>query len=189
MYTSWNGEGTSNPLQYSCLENPRDRGAWWAAVYGVAQSRTWLKWLSSSSSSIQAGMRQWSTPILFPHFIFIDANAESHIHIDKGARVGSSARAPQHHLIIQQVTTEFVSPPSTVESKILQNLWFAKGFIAQSFWVIHFLNTEISLLSLYFYPHCGTWNFPDQGSNLHPSAVEAQGLNHWTTREVLKSLF
>ena len=34
------GEGHGNPLQYSCLENPRDRGAWWAAVYGVAQSRT-----------------------------------------------------------------------------------------------------------------------------------------------------
>ena len=46
------GEGNGNPLRYSCLENPRDRGAWWAAVYGVAQSRTWLKWLSSSSSMI-----------------------------------------------------------------------------------------------------------------------------------------
>ena len=44
------GEGNGNPLQYSCLENPRDRGAWWAAVYGVAQSRTRLKRLSSSSS-------------------------------------------------------------------------------------------------------------------------------------------
>ena len=43
------GEGNDNPLQCSCLENPRDGGAWWAAVYGVAQSRTWLKWLSSSS--------------------------------------------------------------------------------------------------------------------------------------------
>ena len=40
------GEGNSNPLQCSCLENPRDRGAWWAGVYGVAQSRTRLKWLS-----------------------------------------------------------------------------------------------------------------------------------------------
>ena len=39
-----------NPLQYSCLENPRDGGAWWAVVYGVAQSRTRLKRLSSSSS-------------------------------------------------------------------------------------------------------------------------------------------
>ena len=42
------GEGNGNPLQCSCLENPRDRGAWWAAVYGVAQSQTRLKWLSSS---------------------------------------------------------------------------------------------------------------------------------------------
>ena len=41
------GEGNGNPLQCSCLENPRDGGAWWAAVYGVAQSRTRLKRLSS----------------------------------------------------------------------------------------------------------------------------------------------
>ena len=45
------GEGNGNPLQCSCLENPRDGGAWWAAIYGVSQSRTRLKWLSSSSSS------------------------------------------------------------------------------------------------------------------------------------------
>ena len=44
------GEGNGNPLHYSCLENPRDGGAWWAAVSGVAQSRTRLKRLSSSSS-------------------------------------------------------------------------------------------------------------------------------------------
>ena len=44
------GEGNGNPLQCSCLENPRDGGAWWAAVYGVAQSWTQLKRLSSSSS-------------------------------------------------------------------------------------------------------------------------------------------
>ena len=45
------GERNGNPLQCSCLENPKDGGAWRAAVYGVAQSQTWLKWLSSSSSS------------------------------------------------------------------------------------------------------------------------------------------
>ena len=45
------GEGNGNPLHCSCLENPRDGGAWWAAIYGVAQSRTWLKRLSSSSST------------------------------------------------------------------------------------------------------------------------------------------
>ena len=42
------GEGNGNPLQCSCLENPRDRGAWWAAVYGVAQSQTRLTWLNTS---------------------------------------------------------------------------------------------------------------------------------------------
>ena len=46
---SCNGEGNGNPLQCSCLENPRDRGAWWAAIYGVTQNWTWLKRLSSSS--------------------------------------------------------------------------------------------------------------------------------------------
>ena len=44
------GEGNGNPLRWSCLENPRDRGAWWGTVYGVAQSQTRLKRLSSSSS-------------------------------------------------------------------------------------------------------------------------------------------
>ena len=49
------GEGNGNPLQCSCLENPRDGGAWWAAVYGVAQSRTQLKRLSSSSRYLKEG--------------------------------------------------------------------------------------------------------------------------------------
>ena len=46
------GEGNGNPLQFSCLENPRDWGASWATVYGVTQTQTQLKRLSSSSSSI-----------------------------------------------------------------------------------------------------------------------------------------
>ena len=53
------GEGNDNPLQCSCLENPRDRRAWGTAVYGVIQSQTWLKWLSSSSSrSLESFLRQ-----------------------------------------------------------------------------------------------------------------------------------
>ena len=51
------GEGNGNPLQCSCLDNPMDGGAWWAAVYGVAQSRTRLKRLSSSSSSSSGNNR------------------------------------------------------------------------------------------------------------------------------------
>ena len=46
------GEGNGNPLQCSCLENPRDRGAWWAAVYGVAQSRTRLKRLAAAAGQL-----------------------------------------------------------------------------------------------------------------------------------------
>ena len=46
------GEGNGNPLQCSCLENPRDGGAWWAAVYGVTQSQTRLKWLSSPNRRV-----------------------------------------------------------------------------------------------------------------------------------------
>ena len=57
------GKGNGNPLQCSCLENPRDGGAWWAAIYGVAQSRTRLKWLSSSS------LNYWTTREVLCHFM------------------------------------------------------------------------------------------------------------------------
>ena len=64
---SCTGEGNGNPLQCSCLENPRDRGAWWAAVYGVTQSQTQLTCLSSSSSSIIFVLVAKSCPTLRPH--------------------------------------------------------------------------------------------------------------------------
>ena len=54
----------NDPLQCVCLENPRDGGAWWAAVYGITQSWTRLKWLSSSSSSSKRASRMWRlTPV------------------------------------------------------------------------------------------------------------------------------
>ena len=57
---SYIGEGNGNPLQCSCLENPRNGGAWWAAIYGVSQSQTRLKGLSSSSSSSShSSMASW----------------------------------------------------------------------------------------------------------------------------------
>ena len=59
------GEGNGNPLQCSCLENPRDGEAWWAAVYGVTQSQTWLKWLSSSSSSNSGKILKHEMDIVF----------------------------------------------------------------------------------------------------------------------------
>ena len=74
LFLSCIGEGNGNPLQCSCLENPRDKGAWWAAIYGVAQSRTRLKWLSSSSSSILLYERR-STNTESYTFKFQEANS------------------------------------------------------------------------------------------------------------------
>ena len=56
------GEGNGNPLQCSCLENPRDGGTWWAAVSGVTQSRTRLKRLSSSSRGLFKSLRAAAMP-------------------------------------------------------------------------------------------------------------------------------
>ena len=59
------GEGNGNPLQYSCLENPTDRGAWWATVRGVLKSRTWLKQLSTHAHSWGTGPgRSWAVRTL-----------------------------------------------------------------------------------------------------------------------------
>ena len=74
------GEGNGNPLQYSCLENPVDRGAWWAAVHGVTQSRTRLKRLSLAGhgggalingiNSYKRGLRElsFSSPVATAEF-------------------------------------------------------------------------------------------------------------------------
>ena len=71
------GEGNGNLLQFSCMENPRDRGAWWAAVYGVAQSRTWVMRLSSRSRSSRIRICTYtsykisSNNIEFLYFLFL----------------------------------------------------------------------------------------------------------------------
>ena len=65
------GEGNGNPLQCSCLENPTDGGAWWAAVYGVAQSRTRLKRLSGSSSATWEAPTLWKVRMNFDELFII----------------------------------------------------------------------------------------------------------------------
>ena len=84
------GEGNGNPLQCSCLENPRDWGAWWAAIYGVTQCWTWLKWLSSNSSSIHPRVQfpnSWMRENgLAPEHLFqTEAQCQS---VDRGSEVG-----------------------------------------------------------------------------------------------------
>ena len=75
------GEGNGNPLQCSCLENPRDGGAWGAAVYGVAQSRTRLKWLSGSSKLswyLQFKSITAEISITFPYSFYVFLSSFSH---------------------------------------------------------------------------------------------------------------
>ena len=72
-------EGNGNPLQCSCLENPRDWGACWAAIYGVAQSRTQLKWLSSSSPLSVTCFANVFFHCLGGFFSFLKVSFEAHI--------------------------------------------------------------------------------------------------------------
>jgi len=79
------GEGNGNPVQCSCLENPRDGGAWWAAVYGVAQSRTLLKRLSSRRNYFFQHFILYWTNLLFSHLpsCYLPSSIESghqHMH-------------------------------------------------------------------------------------------------------------
>ena len=88
------GEGNGKPLQCSCLENPRDGGAWWAAAYGVAQSQTRLKQLSSSSSCSHEG--DISMPVLSVEAWLHSAGwRESWLYV--GCHIPSSGRV-RHHL-------------------------------------------------------------------------------------------
>ena len=78
------GEGNGNPLQCSCLENPRDGRAWWAARYGVSQSRTQLKQLSSSSSSSSSsGHTCLESLLLFVLPIHLSTTIKSALHLQK----------------------------------------------------------------------------------------------------------
>ena len=83
------GEGNGNPLQCSCLENPRDGGAWWAAVYGVTQSRTRLKWLSSSRDETERG--EWKSWLKAQHSESEDHGIWSHHFM--GNRWGNSGNS------------------------------------------------------------------------------------------------
>ena len=80
-------EGNGTPLQYSCLENPRDGGAWWAAIYGVAQSWTRLKRLSSSSSSRHC--KGNSHLCYFSNLLQILKGKEHYLHVAAQEKTGS----------------------------------------------------------------------------------------------------
>ena len=113
-------------LQYSCLENPRDRGARWAAIYGVAQNQTWLKWLSSS---IEVNTRKTHNPIkkwkkdLNRHF------SKENIQMSK-----NTWKDAQHHSLLEKfksklqwdITTHWLEWPSSKKSAT-NNCWTECG--------------------------------------------------------------
>ena len=91
------GEGNANPLQCSCLENPRDGGAWWAAVYGVAQSRTRLKRLSSSPKvEGYIGIKSNYTNCLFT-FTYLTTTFETLFCVKYCSRLQLLQRARKRH--------------------------------------------------------------------------------------------
>ena len=98
------GEGNGNPLQCSCLENPRDGGAWWAAVSGVAQSQTWPKRLSSSKKKHQRGI-----------FLFLTTTWG---HSEQALSAGQEERS--HQKLSQSEPWSWTSqPPELWENKLL----------------------------------------------------------------------
>ena len=105
------GEGNDNPLQCSCLENPRDWGAWWAAVYGVAQSRTRL----SDFTCIQCST-YWANIYLKLSF-GISFNSFLYVHIYKDFFIGTNHKVNRWHCIALMLTL------TTVKG---QNLKFMK---------------------------------------------------------------
>jgi len=93
------GEGNGNPLQCSCLENPRDGEAWWAAVSGVEQSRTWLTRLSSSSQSMGFSRREdWSGLPDPPLEDLSDEGIELESPVSPALQVDSLPKSPWKHL-------------------------------------------------------------------------------------------
>ena len=107
------GEENGNPLQCSCLENPRNRGAWWAAVYGVAQSRTRLKRLSSSSSS--KAKQNWSTVSFAWHpFLYLEWPSYSSTRL-----ASQSPLSVKHPCSLTVPPCLGCSPPSAVGEPLL----------------------------------------------------------------------
>ena len=106
------GEGNGNPLQCSCLENPRDGGAWWAAIYGVAQSRTRLERLSCSNSKQRYCSQKYN---LFSE-LFLNVNFTCHCLLNRNpVRIGAKVRVviPMAHRRKRSSRSNGLSQPVT----------------------------------------------------------------------------
>ena len=121
------GEGNGNPLQCSCLENPRDGGPWWAAVYGVTQSWTRLTWLSSSSILISE-LREFS--LFFPWSEFFNLTLQN----PTWFQFSSS-----FFLALWFIYTCKLFFPSTYFFFLFLDSWFGSLFITIFIFIFYFL--------------------------------------------------
>jgi len=139
------GEGNGNPLQYSCMENPRDRGAWWVAVYGVTHSQIWLKRLSSSSSSRNSAWYKMFNKCYLPFPYF--TNEETDIHRGEGVCLHNSGS----HSLLQGFFPIQGSNPSLLHGRqILYHLSHEGSPVSnQEMRQIRLQATPISPLSTY----------------------------------------
>ena len=110
LFTFMHGGGNGNPLQCSWLENPMDRGAWWAAVYGVAHSRTRLKRLSSSSRDI-LGCHNWES-VLQASKRVEDKDVAEHSTVHRAATFLSPLPSHTSNCLTQMSTVLWLRNPS-----------------------------------------------------------------------------
>ena len=126
------GEGNGNPRQCSCLENPRDWGARWAAVYGVAQSRTRLMWLNSSSSKSCHMLKHKGGQFLY---------------FPRPGR-GPKGRAPFHCHSVERIPVEITNVNScvwcvqSISNPEIKGLWVNCLDTCSSYWMKHDFNEE-----------------------------------------------
>ena len=153
------GEGNGNPLQCSCLENPREGGAWWAAIYGVAQSWTQLKWLQFSSV-VQ------SCPTLCDPMNCSTPDLPVHHHLPKFTQITSIESVMPSSMLHAKLPLLYLtlwdpmdcSPPDSSVHGILQArvlAWVAtlifRGYAWPGDW------TWISCTASGFFTHWATW--------------------------------
>ena len=104
------GKGNGNPFQCSCLQNSRDGRAWWAAVYGVAHSRTQLKRLSSSSSSSRNNKVQDGRPVVFPQTLSLSIHSLKHISMLNDTPTGTMTINIKKWAVAQFLEVPILSP-------------------------------------------------------------------------------
>ena len=140
------GEGNGNPLQCFFLENPRDGGAWWAAGYGVARSRTRLKRLSSSSSTLKGEFWTWQSNYSFELEVQKQNNKMLHVYLHTCVYVWRVKSLSRVRLFVTSWTVTYQAPLSMGFSR--QEYWSGVPLPSVCICICTHKHTVLWLLSL-----------------------------------------